>query len=267
MQYKIIDESPWQILSNAMTIGPSSTGYQLQVAADGRNYTTLFTVGAGITRQITNLSSGSYFRMKGNVGEVTVNWVRSCGGGSGSGGNAGELEPVTEFPVGVPEGTVVALSSGDTVGVFQFDGTEWVSVGGDLSDYYTKAETDAQITAATTPIEEHIGDVERVTASALTELHQNILDLSGATNNYYTKNETDTQIADAIASIPQPDLSNYYTKDQIAVKEEVVSRALNELNTSKVSSTSVSTIWRGTQAEYDAITTPDASTLYIIINN
>lgn len=182
MQYKIIDESPWQILSNAMTIGPSSTGYQLQVAADGRNYTTLFTVGAGITRQITNLSSGSYFRMKGNVGEVTVNWVRDCSGGGG-GGNAGELEPVTDFPVGVPEGTVVALASGDTVGVYQYDGTEWVSVGGDLSDYYTKAETDAEISAATSPIQEQLDDVERVTATALTELHDTILEISGSTGS------------------------------------------------------------------------------------
>ena len=151
MQYKIINEQPWQILSNAMTISPSETGYELQVAADGKNYTTLFSVGAGLTRQITNLSSGSYFRMKGNVGEVTVNWVRSCNsGGSGGGGNAGELEPVSEFPVGVPEGTVVALASGDTMGVYQYDGSEWIPVaGGDMSNYYTKSETDAEITAAT----------------------------------------------------------------------------------------------------------------------
>jgi len=211
MQYKIINEQPWQILTDAMTISPSETGYELQVAADGKNYTTLFSVGPGITRQITNLSSGSYFRMKGNVGEVTVNWVRSCNsGGSGGGGNAGELEPVSEFPVGVPEGTVVALASGDTVGVYQYDGSEWIPVaGGDMSNYYTKAQTDAAITAATasetartentyakiadipslddywtsaqtnnaisaatTPIENRVEDVERVTASALTSLQE-----------------------------------------------------------------------------------------------
>lgn len=35
----------------------------------------------------------------------------------------------------------------------------------------------------------------------------------------------------------------------------------------KVSSASVSSIWKGTQAEYDAITTKDPNTFYIIVNN
>lgn len=386
MQYKIIDESPWQILSNAMTIGPSSTGYQLQVAADGRNYTTLFTVGAGITRQITNLSSGSYFRMKGNVGEVVVNWVRSCndgGGGSGSGSTytAGEYISIAEDVISVTGITPdLYLTSADTQD-FATQAYVDAAITAGTQDFVTEAD----ITAATTPIEERIDDVERVAASALTELHNDILDLSASTpdmSSYYTKQETDTQIADAIADIPQPDMSNYYTKDEIGTKEEVVSRALNDLhedildlsgatpdlsnyytsaqtedaisaatsgkadaanvtpndfmrfpkwnaqgiitgttgdnlattgfylngirrnlikeqtsgdlgdlyapitpgtagqilvsagsgapvwtNDNKVSSTSVTTIWRGTQAEYDAITTPDASTLYIIVNN
>ena len=269
-----------------------------------------------------------------------------------------------------------------------------VSSGPDMSNYYTKAETDAEISAATSPIQEQLDDVERVTASALTELHNDILDLSGATptnspiipaitsqaeyeaisgdvktgdliqvqgvdingdNNpeyglfgadvqeeedqgvvrksiYWERRDNSNSVfwsdedypwmyannirpidffesflvcADVnaedgayngigfdengkpiithfapeydeqtgeISGITREDtaigdMSNYYTKNEIGIKEEVVSRALNELNTSKVSSTSVTTIWRGTQAEYDAITTPDASTLYIIINN
>ena len=74
------------------------------------------------------------------------------------------------------------------------------------------------------------------------------------------------------------DMSAYYTsaqteeaiavvQNQVDIIDEVVSDALNDLNaqlTTKVSSTSVSTIWRGTQAEYDAITTKDANTFYII---
>ena len=122
------DSAPFQILTSAMVIGPSQTGYQLEVAADGRNFSPLFSVGPNVTRQATNLSSGAYYRLNGNVGDVVVNWRRSCvteGGGSGSGT---ELTPVTSFPVGAEAGTVVALVSGDTVGVYQYDGSEWVSV-------------------------------------------------------------------------------------------------------------------------------------------
>ena len=319
MQYKIIDERPWQILSNAMTIGPSSTGYQLQVAADGRNYTTLFTVSAGITRQITNLSSGSYFRMKGNVGEVTVNWVRDCSGGGG--GNAGELEPVNEFPVDAPAGTVVALASGDTVGVYQYDGTDWAPIGGgDMSNYYTKAETDAaitsatqdfvteaDITAATSPIQEQVDDIERVTATALTELHDSILELSGATGDYATEAYVDAAITGATQDfVSEEDLTGYTSQqdfqdfqDAISVKEEVIASAITELHDSipdvsdfvttgdiqsfvtsgdvatqissatqnMVESTSVSTIVTLTQAQYDALAVKDPHTFYIITNS
>lgn len=74
------------------------------------------------------------------------------------------------------------------------------------------------------------------------------------------------------------DLSNYYTSGQTDEKLEeisfVTSSHINELhddvdniNTeldSKVGSTSITTIWKGTQAEYDAITTKDNNTFYII---
>lgn len=216
MQYKIINEQPWQILTDAMTISPSETGYELQVAADGKNYTTLFSVGPGITRQITNLSSGSYFRMKGNVGEVTVNWVRSCNsGGSGGGGNAGELEPVSEFPVGVPEGTVVALASGDTVGVYQYDGSEWIPVaGGDMSNYYTKAETNAAITAAT----EDMATKTWVGQQGYLTQHQDIsgkLDVS-TFNTYTGATETVLQGKADISDIP--DVSNFVTSGEVATQ-------------------------------------------------
>lgn len=216
MQYKIINEQPWQILTDAMTISPSETGYELQVAADGKNYTTLFSVGPGITRQITNLSSGSYFRMKGNVGEVTVNWVRSCNsGGSGGGGNAGELEPVSEFPVGVPEGTVVALASGDTVGVYQYDGSEWIPVaGGDMSNYYTKAQTDAAITAAT----EDMATKTWVGQQGYLTEHQDIsgkLDVS--TFNTYT-GATETVLEGKADISDIPDVSNFVTSGEVATQ-------------------------------------------------
>ena len=143
MQYTVKNDTPFQILTSAIVIGPSQTGYQLEVAADGKNFSPLFTVGANVTRQVTNLSSGAYYRLNGNVGDVIVNWVRSCVTPGGSGGAGNELTPVTEFPLGAEAGTVVALASGDTYGIYQYDGTNWNPAGGDvdLSAYWTSAQT------------------------------------------------------------------------------------------------------------------------------
>ena len=282
----------------------------------------------------------------------------------------------------------------------------------DLSNYYTKSETDSAITA----VEDHLFDVEEVTASALTELHNAVLELSGSSvdlSGYYTSGETDAAISAATAgkadaanvsantdtylfptwneqgvitgaitnaitrqpvkaelgqfnvngntirqlfgevggnknisiyaptttgttgqiaalsnsytavwvtpatingsaitaggnayapttsgnagevlvslgnggapvwsamTFPTPDVDKAYVdsaitevQDQIDTMDDVVSAALVNLNTRKVESTSVSTIWKGTQAEYDATTqsgaTADPATLYIIVNN
>ena len=407
MLIKVLNESPFQVLTGAFTIGPSETGYELQVGATPQDFATLFSVGANTTRMVTNVANGSYYRLKNNVGEVKVNWSRTCvtnGGGSGSGT---ELAPVEEFPLGAEAGTVVAYNgTASASGVYQYTGEEWVPVGVDdlsaywtsaqtkdyvdsastvlqeqidtmddvvsaalvdlneridemsgssvdLSGYYTKAETDSAITA----VEDHIYDVEKVAASALTELHNDILELSGSSvdlSGYYTSGETDAAISAATAgkanaanvaerrknwipgwnsqgiitggtqiyegnitvnglsktfyqyqsatlppfyaplsagtagdilvstgngapvwsAMPAADVTKAYVdsadtalQDQIDTMDDVVSAALVDLNTRKVESTSVSTIWKGTQAEYDAIVTKDTSTLYIIVNN
>ncbi len=273
MQYKIIDSQPWQILSNSMTISPSSTGYDLQVSANGKDYTTLFSVGAGITRQVTNLSSGSYFRMLGNIGEVTVNWVRDCSGGGGGGG--------------------ADYTPGQYIDILD----NVISVTGITPDQYlTTADTqgfvtEADLTAATSPIQEQVDDIERVTATALTELHDAILEISGST---YTKAETDAAItgatqgfateayvtaatANLMTSSATQTMINAATsgiteeltdlEDMMETKEEVIAAALVDLNDNKVGSSTVSTIWTGTQAQYDLIANPDPNTLYIIKNN
>lgn len=170
MTYKIQNEAPFQILGSSFTIGPSSTGYELQVGATPRDFATLFTVAANTTRMVTNVANGSYYRLKGNSGEVVVNWQRTCKGEAAGGGNAGELEPVTEFPVGAAEGTVVSLVSGDTMGLYQYDGENWNEVvGGDLTNYYTKSETDAKIDEVTDMMQEK----EEVIAAALVDLKEN----------------------------------------------------------------------------------------------
>ena len=198
MIIKVQNEAPFQVLTGAFTIGPSQTGYELQVGATSDNFTTLFSVGANTTRMVTNVANGSYYRLKNNVGEVSVNWSRTCVTPGGSGGAGNELTPVTEFPVGAEAGTVVALASGDTYGIYQYDGTDWNPAGGevDLSAYWTSAETQSAITA----VEDHLFDVEQVTASALTELHDGLLELSGSSvdlSAYYTSGQTDAAISAA----------------------------------------------------------------------
>ena len=199
MIVKVQDNNAFQILTNAIVIGPSQTGYQLEVAADGRNFSPLFSVGPNVTRQATNLSSGAYYRLNGNVGEVSVNWVRS--GVTEGGGDSSELQPIDYFPLDAVEGTVISYTGASSAsGVYQFDGNEWTEVV-DLSPYWTSAETvnyvdsaisgiplndywtSAQTQSAITAVEDHLYDVEEVTASALTELHDNIQELSGTTSS------------------------------------------------------------------------------------
>ena len=234
MRIIVKNEAPFQILTSAMSIGPSPTGYNLEVSADGKNFSPLFSVAANTTKMATGLAPSSYYRLKNNVGDVVVNWSTYCvidGGG-----------------------------------------------GGDMSNYYTKQETDAEISAATSPIEEHLDDVEHVTATALTELHDAILEISGST---YTKAETDAEITGATAGFMTSaatqgmieeatsgiteDLNDVI--DMMQTKEEVVAAALVDLDQRKVESQDVHSIVKLTQAEYDLIASPDPDTLYIIINN
>ena len=141
----------------------------------------------------------------------------------------------------------------------------------DPTQYYTKSQTDAAITAATedlaseeyvdeqvSGLTEYIEDVERVTATALTELHTDVLALSAATpdmSDYYTKSEVDAEITGATEGfateayvdatitsatqdfVTEEDLTGYTSmqdfedfQDAISVKEEVIASALTELH-------------------------------------
>lgn len=88
MQLKINGEQPFQVLSTNFTIGPSESGYDLYFSADGiSGYSKLFTVGANTNRQVTQVAAGSYYILSGNTDEVTVNWIKECGGQGGGGGS------------------------------------------------------------------------------------------------------------------------------------------------------------------------------------
>lgn len=150
MLTKVIDEQPFQVLTDSFSISPSTTGYELEISADGINYSPLFTVAANTTRLVTNVANGSYYRLKNNSGEVVVNWRTTCkssggGGGEGSQGPMGpmgpqgyqgpagsgssadftSLMPVSELPESGETGEVVALSIPHGGGTWEvFDASE-----------------------------------------------------------------------------------------------------------------------------------------------
>ena len=81
----------------------------------------------------------------------------------------------------------------------------------DTSEFVTKAEYNPK---------------ELAVAEALTDLNERKADAS----DVYTKTQTDAAIQTAVGQI---DLSDYQTKEDADTKEEVISTALNALNTSK----------------------------------
>lgn len=119
----------------------------------------------------------------------------------------------------------------------------------DLSAYWTSAQTQSAIKV----VEDHLYDVEQVTASALTELHDGLVEVSGRTvdmSNYYTSTQVDNAIREA-------------TRDMATMPQ--VDNAITEATRDMVTSTYISSIWRGSQAEYDAIANKDPNTFYIIL--
>lgn len=115
MVYKITGEQPFQVLSDSFSISPSEQNYVVQVSADGTNYSDLFAVSAGQTKMCTGMSNGSYYRLKNNQSEVSVNWRTTCKGGESGGGGSYILPPATQQTLGG-----IKVGSGLTV---QADGT------------------------------------------------------------------------------------------------------------------------------------------------
>lgn len=250
MQYKILNEQPWQILSNAMTISPSSTGYDLQVSANGKDYTTMFHVNEGVTRQVTNLSSGSYFRMSGNVGEVVVNWVRDCSGGdSGGGSGSGTTYTAGEF-ISIEQDVI------SVTGITPSSYATHAEVTAATENLASENYVDAAITAATQGMATQ-QDIQTAIASE-TARTENTYAKESELGNYYTTAQTynRTEIDEKVASGGTFDPTNYYTKAQVDEeiddaltgytsqsdfedfqtemmnKEEVVASALTELQSS-----------------------------------
>lgn len=123
MVQKITGEAPFQVLATNFSISPSQQDYTLQISADGTNYSDLFTVSAGQTKMVTNVANGSYYRLKNNNSEVTINWRTQCNDGQGGGGGSYILPPATQQTLGG-----IKVGSGLTV---QADGTLSANGGAD----------------------------------------------------------------------------------------------------------------------------------------
>lgn len=144
---KIIDEQPFQVLTNNFSISPSVTGYELQISADGIDYTTLFTVNANTTRMVTGVAANSYYRLLGNEGEVQVNWLKVCV--TGGGGDLSNYYTKSEVDVKVSqlEGEI----SASTADFYTSAQTE-DAIAAATEDFVTSAETEQQISDATPSI-------------------------------------------------------------------------------------------------------------------
>ena len=122
---------------------------------------------------------------------MIVNKYNKGGGGSGSGSTytAGEYIQIEN----------------DVISVTGITPSEYLTTA-DTQDFVTEAD----ITAATSPIQEQVDDIERVTATALTELHDSILELSGATSGYATEAYVDAAITSATQDfVTEEDLTGY----------------------------------------------------------
>ena len=183
---------------------------------------------------------------------MIVNKYKNGGGGSGSG---------TTYTAG----EYISLAN-DVISVTGITPSEYLTTA-DTQDLASKA----YVTGITNPIQTQVDDIERVTATALTELHDAILELSGDTpdmSNYYTKAQVDAEITGATQGFltsadTQDFLTTADTQDLMnSTDAEVISTALNDLD-SRIDTLSGSTSGYATHAEVTAATANLASQTYV----
>ena len=112
MQLKVVGEAPFQVLATNFVLGPSNEGFTLQVSADGVNFSNLFSVGANVTKMVTAVASGAFYRCLGNNSEIIVNWRKQCSDGQGGGGSEYNLPTAGVGDNGILGGVKV---DGDTI--------------------------------------------------------------------------------------------------------------------------------------------------------
>ena len=120
---------------------------------------------------------------------------------------------------------------------------------------------------------DEMNNYSEVVSTSLTEQKLDIVNIKTKFNDYYTKSQTDNKYVTS-NYVAQ----NYVSNSSLENLSYVVSTSLNDLNdrmpsyiselnndSEFVASTSVTSIWKGTQEEYDAITYKDTNILYIIL--
>ena len=120
---------------------------------------------------------------------------------------------------------------------------------------------------------DEMNNYSEVVSTSLTEQKLDIVNIKTKFNDYYTKSQSDNKYVTS-NYVAQ----NYVSNSSLENLSYVVATSLNDLNdripsyiseltndSGFVASTSVTSIWKGTQEEYDAITDKDTNILYIIL--
>ena len=258
MLQKVSGEQPFQILTNSFSISPSQSSYDLEISADGKNYSKLFTVSANVTKLVTSVASGSFYRLKGNTDTVVINWRTTCvsEGGGGDMSNyytKAETEELIDAAVsgitvdsGAVETQILShnyITSGDAKE--QIESYNFIT-SADTDDFVTSADVKTQIeeyhyiTSADTTDFVNSGQVENIVesynyiTSADTEGFVNsgqvetIIDSKGFLTSADTENFLTS--ADTTNFLTSADTQNMVSKSELLEKEEVISTALNDLN-------------------------------------
>lgn len=75
MTKKITGEQEFQVLAHSMTIGFSESGYTLMYGSGDGNFTAWEeSTDANTVCMVVNFAKGTYFYLKNNVGEVTIQY-------------------------------------------------------------------------------------------------------------------------------------------------------------------------------------------------
>ena len=118
-----------------------------------------------------------------------------------------------------------------------------------------------------------MNNYSEVVSTSLTEQKLDIVNIKTKFNDYYTKSQTDNRyvtsnyVAQKYVSNSSLENLSYVVSTSLNDLNDRIPSYMSELNNDSgfIASTSVTSIWKGTQAEYDAITYKDTNILYIIL--
>ena len=120
---------------------------------------------------------------------------------------------------------------------------------------------------------DEMNNYSEVVSTSLTEQKLDIVNIKTKFNDYYTKSQTDNKyvtqnyVAQKYVSNSSLENLSYVVSTSLNDLNDRMPSYISELNNDSgfVASTSVTSIWKGTQEEYDAITYKDTNILYIIL--